>query len=61
MLTTIVWTILFICSALVIFGLVMPFVFAYRCEHNWQVTAREGRYVFKACDTCKKTKKEKLS
>lgn len=59
MFTAIVWTVLGICGALVLFGLIFPFVLVNRCEHIWEVISSDDRSFTKKCRRCNKTKMEK--
>lgn len=59
MFTAIVWAAVSIISALVIIGLILPHVFANRCDHMWQVTSNDERSFTKQCARCNKTKMEK--
>ena len=59
MFTAILWTIASICSVLVVIGLILPHVFANRCDHIWEVISSDDRSFSKECRRCHKTKMEK--
>jgi hypothetical protein len=45
-------------ATLVAIGLIVPMIFANRCDHMWMTVSRDGQQVLKKCHHCQKTKTE---